>query len=234
MRRPGTRSSNPGKNGSSPDGAAHLPEHRLEVVPHLFLGGGIAEQERGVERGHHRNLALEELPAAAKARDALARPEEALHRRRPERDDHLRLESHELLLQVRHAREHLLGLRLAVVRRPALHDVADVDLVAVETHRADHLVEQLARLADERKALLVLVGAGPLSHEAESRRAGSPSEHRLDALGVEGAAGAALHRFRQHLQPATLLLRLEKSGHRGAHRRGRDDRRRHDGAWRAR
>ena len=47
---------------------------------------------------------LVEPPLAAKARDALARAEEALHGGRAERDDDLRLDQRELLVQVRHAR----------------------------------------------------------------------------------------------------------------------------------
>ena len=55
----------------------------------------------------------------------------------------------------------LVGLRVPVARRPALHDVGDVDLLARESHRLDDLREQLPGASDKRLALLVLVGAGP-------------------------------------------------------------------------
>ena len=78
-----------------------------------------------------------------------------------------------------HARRHLVGLGLAVVRRAALDDVADVDLVARVAHRGDHLVEQLAGLADERLALRVLVGARALADEAELGERVAAREHGL-------------------------------------------------------
>ena len=48
----------------------------------------------------------------------------------PERDDHARVDGADLALQVRLAGVDLVGQRVAVARRPALHDVRDVDVLA--------------------------------------------------------------------------------------------------------
>src|SRR5690606_1208829 len=61
------------------------------------------------------------------------------------------------------------------------------DLVAREAHRADHLVELLARAPDERNALLVFLGARRLADEHERRVGISVAE---DGLRVRRRAGA--------------------------------------------
>ena len=63
---------------------------------------------------------------------------------------------------------HLVGLRVAVARRPALDDVGDVDLVARQADRLDDPGQQLPGAADERLALPVLVLARRLADEHQS------------------------------------------------------------------
>jgi hypothetical protein len=53
------------------------------------------------------------------------------------------LQQRELFLQIRPAVIHLVQLRLAIARRPAFDDVADVHVVPRELHRDDHPIEQL-------------------------------------------------------------------------------------------
>ena len=84
----------------------------------------------------------------------------------------------------------LVGLRVAVPRRAALHHVRDVDLLAPEAHRLDHLREELPGLADEGLALRVLVGARPLAHEHELRPRVADPEHEGRAAACELAARA--------------------------------------------
>ena len=55
--------------------------------------------------------------------------------------------------------------RIAVVRRAALDDVGDIDVLALHADDRQHVVEQHARLADKGLALQVLVGAGALADE---------------------------------------------------------------------
>src|SRR5436190_862230 len=78
----------------------------------------------------------------------------------------------------------------------ALDRIRDVHLVPREVHarRLQHLGEELARAADERKTLRVLVGARPLAdhHELRPRMAG-PEDDRRAPL-AELAFAAALER----------------------------------------
>src|SRR5207237_1144919 len=97
------------------------------------------------------------------------------------------------------ARGELVRLGIAVVGRPALHRVADVDVLAAQAHRLDHLGEELSRLPHEGLALLVLVLPGPLAYEHEPRAGIADPEDEVGAALVELAAGAIAellaHRF---------------------------------------
>ena len=81
--------------------------------------------------------------------------------------------------QERLARRDFVRLRIAVPRRPALDHVGDVDLVAREAHRLDHLRQQLPGAADERNPLDVLVRAGRLADEHQVRVRIPDAEHDL-------------------------------------------------------
>ena len=61
----------------------------------------------------------------------------------------------------------LVRLRVAVPGRSALEDVGDVDVPARQADALQQAVEELARRADERVALLVLVEARGLADEHE-------------------------------------------------------------------
>src|SRR5438874_1849489 len=65
------------------------------------------------------------------------------------------------------ARGHLVGQRITVLGRAVTHDVRDEDLAAVEADAREQLIEHLARGADERPALNVLVVAGRLAEEED-------------------------------------------------------------------
>jgi hypothetical protein len=70
-------------------------------------------------------------------------------------------------VEERLARIDLVGLRVAVPRRPRLEHVGDEDVVAREPDLLQELVEELSGAADEREALLVLVHPGRLTDEHE-------------------------------------------------------------------
>jgi len=59
----------------------------------------------------------------------------------------------------------LVLLRISITGRPALEHVRDVHLITVEADPAEEFVEQLACLADEGLALLVLVEPRRLADE---------------------------------------------------------------------
>ena len=62
----------------------------------------------------------------------------------------------------------------AIRRRPALHDIGDVDLLALQPHRLNHIVQQLSGLAHKRHAEASSSAPGP-SPTNISRALASPS-----------------------------------------------------------
>ena len=94
----------------------------------------------------------------------------------------------------------LLRARVAVVGRPALEHVGDVDLLAGEADGRQQLLKQLAGLAYEGLALLVLVVAGRFADEHEVGAGVAVAEHGPGARLVQHAARAALHLFAQGLE----------------------------------
>ena len=97
-----------------------------------------------MERGHQRNADVL-APLSAEPGDRRIGPEQRLRRELPEGDDDLGPDRVQLRLEEGLAGLDLVRLGVAVARRPALHDVADVDLVAAVAHRGDHLRQELAR-----------------------------------------------------------------------------------------
>ena len=100
------------------------------------------------------------------------------------------------------------GLGIAVLRRPALDDVRDVDVVARQLDRLDDLRQQLAGAADKRHALLVFVGAGRLADEHQVGRWVAdaeddllrPSVCSLQRVQSPMSARIAISAFRQHCE----------------------------------
>src|SRR6266480_5731803 len=134
--------------------------------------------------------------APTQAADRLLRAEEALRGDAAEREDHLGLERAELRREHRGARRELLGLRISVAGWSAFDRIRDEHLVAREAHarRLQHLGEELARAADERKTLRVLVGARPLADHDELRPRMAGAEDDRGAPLTELALAAALER----------------------------------------
>ena len=120
---------------------------------------------------------------AAQAREARLGAGEARGRGLAQRYDQPRADEVDLAVEVGRARGRLLVRGRAVAGRAALHHVGDVDLAAaLAADRGEHAVQQLARLAHEGVALLVLLGARTLAHEEPRRRFGTDPEHGLLAL----------------------------------------------------
>ena len=84
------------------------------------------------ERGAGRRI--DRPDGAVRLRDPRARHERA-HRVAAERHDDRRIEDLELAAQVRRAGGDLVGLRVAVVRRPAFDDVGDEHVLASPADR---------------------------------------------------------------------------------------------------
>src|SRR5690606_11956867 len=133
-------------------------------------------------------VAIVEL--AAQRADRRVGAEQRVRRRPAERDDDARRDGSDARLEKRLACRYLVGLRVAVPRWPAAHDVVDVDGLPRPSHRVDHSVEQLAGRTDERLAALVLLLARSLADEHQGRVLVADAEHDRPARRVQLAARA--------------------------------------------
>ena len=147
---------------------------------------------------------------------------EAGHRVATEGHDQGRVQDLELSSQERGAGGDLVGLRVAVLRRAALDDVRDEDVLAPPADRAEQADEEVAGPAHERAALAILVHPGTLSHE-DDLRAGMPlaGDGACPPL-VEPAAGAG---------PDLRRDRLERRAAFGLGHAGEASVTRRDAAW---
>jgi hypothetical protein len=131
------------------------------------------------------------VPGAAQGAEGLFDAEEVGGGGGSEGDDDLGADDVDLFEEKGRAGVGLDGLGSAVGRGAAFDDVGDVDLVAAQAHGGDHVVEELAGLADEGDAGGILVGAGAFADEEEAGVGVAVAEDDVAAAGVgERAAGA--------------------------------------------
>ena len=181
-----------------------------QVLPGLALLARAPEQigrvigdEHGPARGPER------VDGAAQLRERHVGAEQVLRRDSPDRDDQRRRHEFDLALEVVAAAARLLGARIAVAGRPALEHVGDVDVLPREAEGLQHRRQQLARAADERLALPVLLGAGRLADEHPAGRPAADAEHRLRARRMQFAPRAGRHALAQGapVQPGSVARR---------------------------
>src|SRR5258708_4012987 len=109
----------------------------------------------------------------------------------PTEDQHdLRFDQRQLAREVRRARFDLVWHGVAVLRRPALEHVGDVDIWAAQADSRQQRVEQVARRAYEWFALPVLIEARRLAHDHDVGRTRSHSGDSLRPRRVEAALDA--------------------------------------------
>src|SRR5205823_7447642 len=112
-----------------------------------------------------------------------------------------RIDQVDLALEVRRALHHLVRQGVAVAGRPALEDVADVDVLPAKADLTEHRGQELPGGADERLTLPVLVVAGSLADEHHVGLRVPDAEHDLGAAGRQAALRAGRR------DPAELLER---------------------------
>src|SRR5262245_23550390 len=151
---------------------------KFHILPYLALRGGVAQDVRRVKGGNELGAA-EIVDAPAQTRNRVERPQQRLRPELSQRDNHPRLDDIDLLKQKRFARLDFVRLRIAVARRPALDDVRDVHVVALQANRLDDSRQQLTGPADERNALDVLVRAWSLADEHQVGVGIANAEHNL-------------------------------------------------------
>ncbi len=149
--------------------------------------------------GHHRDLRElrvafvgEDVAKGAPCAPPALRAEHAKGFRRtsPKRDDCLGAKHAQLTVKKRRTGARFVFFRGPVLRRAALHDIANVDLVARVPHRDDHLVQQFSRVTHERLALLVLVIPGPFANEHELGLLTATRKNALGPTFMKSAGGA--------------------------------------------
>src|ERR1700733_8311616 len=134
------------------------------------------------------------VPFSAQPRHAFGSPEQRFRRGATERTDRLWFDSLKLPVKELPADLHFVGLRRAILRGPALHHVADINVGALDREALfrplafDHLREQLSRAADEWQTLLIFIGAWALTNKHQPRLLVARSEHNLIASLVQAAA----------------------------------------------
>ena len=106
---------------------------------------------------------------AAQPADRLIRLEQELRRDASHGKDDLWLDEFDLALEVTAALRRFVGLRVAIVRRPALEDVGDKHLVASLAHGPQHFIEQLARATHKRFAAAILFSTRRLADDHQPR-----------------------------------------------------------------
>ena len=127
--------------------------------------------------------------------------EQPLRRSGAQRDDHFGLDCCDLPHQKRRTGFAFVALRLPVSGRTALYDVRDVNILAAQAHRLDHVVQQLPRAADERFPLRVFIRAGAFAHEYQFGVRIADAEYDLACgLAVEFAARAVAEIFANDLE----------------------------------
>ncbi len=140
-------------------------------------------------------LATEGVDTAAKAGEGLSLAEQVGGGGRAKGDDDFGADYVDLLEEERRAGVGFVRLGGAVAGRAALDHIGDVDLFALQSHGGDHVVEELAGLADEGDALGVFIGAWAFADEHEAGVGGAVAEDDLVAAGMEGAARAVADLF---------------------------------------
>src|SRR5262249_27025344 len=105
--------------------------------------------------------------------------EEACHRVAAESHDHLGIDRLDLAPQIVRAGRDLLGQRITILGRAVLDYVRDENGAAVEADSAKQLVEELARGADKRSALLVFTIAWRLTDEHHLGRRASLARYAI-------------------------------------------------------
>src|SRR3989441_8046559 len=151
----------------------------------------------------------------ARGKEPAAVPEQAeiggddrARRRRAEADEHLGLDRRDLGLhpgaagrQLAQARRLVDAALAALDELEVLDSVRDVEPLPVQAHRDQRAVEHLARRADERRALQILLIAGLLADEDDAGIGGAAPQDPLGRVTVEVAAPAAGPRPAQLRQP---------------------------------
>ena len=203
-REPAVQSGCSGAPSASSSGSRAKSSRRVSSIRGVYSAAagwkiGIQPHRAPAERQH--------LRLAVQARDPGRVAAQQLGGEVAERADHRRLDQLDLAIEVLLAVRRSPPAGVAVARRPALEHVRDEHLRARHPDLPQQRLQQFAGATDERHALLVLAGAGGLTHEHQLRVGVAGAEHdRFASRRQLGAAHAGL-RLRVHLLENLAPLR---------------------------
>ncbi len=164
------------------------------------------------------------LPAQASQGDIGA--QQVLRCDAPHRQHDLGFQQGDLLFQVGQAFRGFARRRIAIAGRPAFEDIGDVNLLARQTDRTQHGIQELTGPAHKGLTLAILIGARRFADNEPFRPLVAHAEHSLSARAAQRAAGASGHP-RSKLRPVGTRLsgRGKLAGNTGVPRSGRISRR---------
>src|SRR5262245_13693389 len=173
----------------------------LHVFPHRALEAWIP-QARGGVIGDQELGGAETIDLPPHGCHGSLGPDEQFGREFAEAADDLGTQDRELPQEIGRAGLDLVGQGIAVLRRTALQNVADVDGFTTDgdagdelalVHGGENLGEQLAGAAYEGLAASILLGSRRFAHEHDTARAGAHAGHGLRAALREPALGTRAH-----------------------------------------
>src|SRR5437016_610419 len=203
----------------------------LEIFPDFTLRVRIAQQIGGVI-GRQQFSSAKFQPLSAKLRNPAIGLEQSLCRDGTQADNHFGSDDINLAPKKRRAGAYFVLFRLAILRRPALHHIADVHVFPLQSHRFYYLRQQSSRAPDEWQSLGVFISARAFAHKDQLGPGISVAENNFVPRAVELAAGA-FAKILTNLEQRVVrnpVRGVEKRRSR-SHRQGRDLEayRRHDG-----
>ena len=136
------------------------------------------------------------VPLAAQLRHGSVDGQQSLGRDCTQGHNRRRLDDFDLAHQEWRTGFAFVALWRSIAWRTALDDIRDIDLLALQSHGLDHVVEKLPSASHERFALQVFVGSGGLANEHQVRRRISHAKDNLLApLFVQTATRAVTDIF---------------------------------------
>lgn len=136
----------------------------LEIFPEDLLFSGIAKNVGRVDRRQSLR-ALKIVESAPNFRDAFFDAEKCPDGRSSQTAYEARVDGPDLAQHERRAHPDLVRQRRAIARRPAFHDVANVDFLALHSNELDHAIQKLAGTPYEGKPLRIFVGTRPFPNK---------------------------------------------------------------------
>src|SRR4030042_263196 len=166
---------------------------QLHVLPHCTLALRVAQEEGGVVGGHELG-ALVGVEFAPEQGDPLLGLQQSLGGEGSEGANDLGPDGLQLLAEKGKAGSDLIGLRVAVLRGAAFHDVGDVYFFSRQVYGLDDAGEERSCLPDKGSPLQVLFPARGLSYKDEHGMGVALAEDQALSPLMETAPGAIPYR----------------------------------------